>query len=130
MSHTADIRIEAWAPSRELCVAEAVAAMVESFADLTGHEPSGAVEVLVDSGSDEDLLIDVLDEVIYLVETAGQLPVAAHVERHGGGLRVRFEMADAELAEPVGAAPKAVALHDLRFGADRTGWSCAVTLVV
>ncbi|HEV8559398.1 MAG TPA: archease [Actinophytocola sp.] len=31
--HTADIRIEAWAPTREACLGEAVAALVESFAD-------------------------------------------------------------------------------------------------
>jgi SHS2 domain-containing protein len=133
MPHTADVRIEAWAPSRERCVAEAVAAMVESFADLRGRAATGAVEVHFDPGSDEDLLIDVLEEVIYLLETVGELPVRAEVSPtgpDGDGLRVRFQTADAELAEPVGAAPKAVALHDLRFGPNHVGWFCAVTLDV
>ncbi|SCE66445.1 Archease protein family (MTH1598/TM1083) [Micromonospora haikouensis] len=44
VAHTADVRIEAWAPDREGCVAEAVAAMVETFADTTGAvELVGAV---------------------------------------------------------------------------------------
>lgn len=128
--HTADIRIEAWAATRERCIAEAVTAMVESFADLAGGQPTGVVDALIDPGTDEDLLVDVLNEVIYLVDTAGQIPVSVEVAVLEGGLRVRFRMTDAEQVEPVGAAPKAVALHDLRFAADASGWSCAVTLDV
>lgn len=102
--------------------------MVDGFADLAGSEARGAVELRVHPGSDEDLLIDVLDEVIYLVETAGQVPVATHIEPDEGGLRVWFELTDAELAEPRGLAPKAISLHDLRFVRDSSGWSCGVTL--
>lgn len=130
MPHTADIRIEAWAGSREQCIAEAVRAMVESFADVTGSVQTGTTEALIDPGTDEDMLVDVLDEVIYLVETAGLLPVGVEVEPLEAGLRVRFQMTDADLVEPVGAAPKAVALHDLRFAPGPSGWSCAVTLDV
>ena len=32
MPHTADARIEAWAPTREQCVAEAITALVAGFA--------------------------------------------------------------------------------------------------
>jgi SHS2 domain-containing protein len=130
VAHTADIRIEAWAPSRERCVAEAVTAMVESFAETSASHPTDLVEVLVDPGTDEDLLVDVLNEVIYLVETAGQVPVGVDVEALESGLRVRFRMTDADLIEPVGAAPRAVSLHDLRFTPGPAGWSCAVTLDV
>jgi SHS2 domain-containing protein len=134
VSGTDEIRIEAWAASRELCVAEAVSAVVESFADLgdltdfTGGGAEAPVELLLDPGSDEDLLIDVLEEVIYLVEVAGQVPLATQVEAAGAGLRVRFDVTDAGLAEPLGNVPKVVSFHDLRFGAARTGWACAVTL--
>lgn len=37
--HTADLRIEAWAPTAELCIAEAVRAMVWGFADLPMAAP-------------------------------------------------------------------------------------------
>jgi SHS2 domain-containing protein len=128
--HTADIRIEAWAPTREQCLAEAVRALVDGFADTTGSPHTGTVEALIDPGTDEDLLLDVLNEVIYRLETGGQIPLAAEVEPLTTGLRVRFRMTDTDRAEPVGAAPKAVSLHDLRFTDDGGQWSCAATIDV
>ncbi|HEY8472518.1 MAG TPA: archease [Natronosporangium sp.] len=128
--HTADIRIEAWAATREECIAEAVVALVESFADTTGAEPTGTVEALIDPGTDEDLLVDVLNEVIYQLDTGGQVPLAARVKALPSGLRVKFTMTDVDQVEPVGATPKAVSLHDLRFTGDAAGWSCTVTLDV
>ena len=131
MPHTADIRIEAWAPTREECLAEAVAATVESFADTTGCRPTATTEALIDPGTDEDILLDVLNEVIYQVETTGQVPLRADVESlTAGGVRVRFEMTGADRVEPVGAAPKAVSLHGLQFTSDGARWSCSVILDV
>ncbi len=37
--HTADLRIEAWSPSREGCIGEAVRGTVESFLDTSGARP-------------------------------------------------------------------------------------------
>jgi SHS2 domain-containing protein len=128
--HTADLRIEAWAPTREQCLAEAVTALVAGFADITGSRPTGTVEILLDPGPDEDLLCQVLDEVIYRLETAGQVPLDTRAEALDHGLRVRFRMTDADRVEPVGAAPKAVSLHDLRFGPDGGQWSGTVTIDV
>lgn len=34
MPHTADLRIEAWAPTRDGCIRQAVLGTVESFLDL------------------------------------------------------------------------------------------------
>lgn len=135
--HTADVRIEAWAESREECLAEAVAATVASFVDTTDARNAATTEVLVGAGTDEDLLLDLLNEVVYRVDTTGQVPLHTEVEARDGGVRVRFAMADADKTdevESIGAAPKAVSLHDLRFGRDGTHhgapWSCSVTLDV
>jgi SHS2 domain-containing protein len=130
--HTADARIEAWAPTRERCVAEAVAALVETCADVSRARPVATEEFQVPAGPDEDMLVAVLDRVVYLIDTAGQLPVRADVSASGGGFGVRLEMADADAdaVEVTGAAPKAVSLHELRFAADPAGWSCAVTVDV
>lgn len=129
--HTADVRIEAWAPTREQCVAEAVAALVAAFAHVTGDEPTDTVDFTVEAGADEDMLAAVLDEVIYRLDTTGQLPVDAQVRAADGDLRVQLRMTDVDRVDIVGAAPKAVSFHDLRFAPEAGGsWSCGVTLDV
>lgn len=130
MPHTADVRIEAWAPSREHCIAEAVAAVVDSFAAVAEPAGTDGVEFAIEPGVDEDLLVGVLDEVIYRLDTAGQVPVEAAVQAADGGLRVRLSVTDSERVDLVGAVPKAVSLHELRFAQEAGGWSCAVTLDV
>ncbi|MEV6812756.1 archease [Micromonospora sp. NPDC051296] len=129
--HTADVRIEAWAPDREGCVAEAVAALVESFTDAAGARPAAEREFHAPAAGDEDLLVGVLDEVIFRLETADELPLSTEVADDGaGGLLVRWRTTASGEVELTGAVPKAVSLHELRFGGDGTGWSCAVTLDV
>jgi SHS2 domain-containing protein len=130
--HTADVRIEAWAPTREECVERAVVAMVDGFVELPG-EPAGAVEARfrVPSAADPDLLTRVLDEVIYRMDTAGEVPVGVAVAAApDGGLAVRLRVVDAGQVQVVGAVPKAVSLHELRFGPDQDGWSCRFTVDV
>lgn len=129
--HTADVRIEAWAPTREECVSEAVTALVETFTDSAGARPGPSREHETPPGTDEDLLVNVLDEVIFRMDTADELPLTTEVTDDGrGGLRVRWRMTDTGAVELIGAVPKAVSLHELRFGRDGGGWSCAVTLDV
>lgn len=128
--HTADIRIEAWAGSREECLAEAVHALVAGFVDLTGCPHTATVEALIDAGAGEDQLLDVLNEVIYRLETAGQVPLAVRVEPLVPGLRLQFSMTDIVHAEPTGAAPKAVSLHDLQLADEGTQWTATATVDV
>ncbi|MFG2057474.1 archease [Micromonospora sp. NPDC048930] len=129
--HTADVRIEAWAPDREGCVAEAVAAMVDGFVDATGVAAEAETEHRVPPGDDADLLVGVLDEVIFRLDTRGDVPLETEVRpAEDGGLLVRWQVVGADAVEAVGAVPKAVSLHELRFGPDEAGWSCAVTLDV
>ncbi|TCC00217.1 archease [Micromonospora zingiberis] len=128
--HTADVRIEAWAPDRAGCLAEAVRAMVESFADLARARPRADREFHPAPATDEDLLVTVLDEVIFRMETADELPVTTEVAQDVGGLRVHWAVTRTGEVELIGAVPKAVSLHELRFGGGHAGWSCAVTLDV
>ncbi|TYC05490.1 archease [Micromonospora sp. WP24] len=129
--HTADVRIEAWAPTREECVAESVTALVETFTDTAGARPGPDREYEAPPAHDEDLLVSVLDEVIFRMETADELPLTTEVADDGrGGLRVRWRVTHTDAVELIGAVPKAVSLHELRFGPDEAGWSCAVTLDV
>lgn len=128
--HTADIRVEAWGPSREACIAEAVFAMVAAFADTSAVHPDNAHECWLAQNSDEDLLVAVLDEVIYLVDTEQRVPVDVELEPSGDGVDVRFATVDAVATPQVGAIPKGVSLHGLRIGSLAGGWSCAVIVDV
>jgi SHS2 domain-containing protein len=44
MPHPADLRIEAWGPTREDCLAEAVLGLVDSFAVVAGRPLPGRAE--------------------------------------------------------------------------------------
>jgi phage shock protein A len=130
--HTADLRIEAWAPTREECLAEAVRGLVDSFAVVAGRPPSGRVRRHMTARLDEDLLVAVIDEVIYRLDADGQIPVSVTVRRApDGGVVVFFALVPVAEAKITGAAPKAASLHDLRCAPDAAGrWSCAVTVDV
>lgn len=132
MAHTADVRVEAWARTREECLAEAVQGVVASFVEVVGEPSPGGErrDLRLESGTDEDLLVELLDEVIYLLDTTGRVPVDVNVTLSDGGVTVALVMADVRSLRQVGAVPKAASWHELRFGHDEGGWSCSVTLDV
>jgi SHS2 domain-containing protein len=111
-------------------MAEAVLGAVETFLDVTAAHPTTSRSCQLAAESDEDLLVAVLDEVIYLLDTANEIPVDVEVDAVDGGVDVRFAMVGAASVPQVGAVPKAVSLNDLRFGPGPSGWSCSVTLDV
>ena len=129
--HTADLRIEAWAPSRDGCIRQAVFGTVESFLDISSARPHRSLSRRLTAGSDDDLLVAVLEEVIFLLDTVGEAPVDLDLKGGGGGAaEVNFAMVDARTLPQVGAVPKAVSLNDLRLSHDDHGWRCLVTLDV
>ena len=128
--HTADMRITAWAATREECVVEAVRAVLDGFLTPTGSGPVRTVTFQATGPTDADLLASVLDEMIYLLDVTGEVPVAVGVAPPAEGLRVRFGLAPLSPDRVVGAAPKAVTLHELEFGRTDGHWRCTVTLDV
>ncbi|WP_031509206.1 archease [Streptomyces megasporus] len=128
--HTADVRVEAWAPTREECLAHAVRGACESFLDLTDAVAVRRRDVEVRADADEDLLVALLDEVVYRLDADGEVPVGVELEPVPGGLRTELHMADADTLPVTGAAPKAVTLHGLRLADGPDGWTCSVTLDV
>jgi protein archease len=130
--HTADLRIEAWGPTREDCIAEAVRGLVESFAQVSAAGSQRAGERHLTADSDADLLAAAVDEVIYCVDAEGQIPAEVVVSRTAdGGIDLTMRTVMASAAELVGAAPKAAAMSGLTCAADPSGrWSCGVTIDV
>lgn len=131
IEHTADMALEAWAPTRTECLAEAVSALVGSFVDLATATPSESFAVTFPPTDDEDLLVRLLDEVIYLIDVFGRVPLDAEVEdARDGGLIVHFATATAQRVDVTGAVPKAISRHELWFGYAAGHWQAAVTVDV
>lgn len=130
--HTADLRIEAWAQTREECMAEAVRGLVGSFAVAAGRRPYRRASCTMAARSDEDLLVAIMDEVIYRLDVDGEIPVSVAVRPAAeGGVAVSFALVPVAETEITGAVPKAASLHELRCAPDPAGgWSCAVTVDV
>ena len=129
--HTADLRLEAWAPSRQECLAEALRGLVESFADVTGAPVQRITERTVLAATDADMLAMAGEEIIYLLDAEGQIPVNLQVRSRTGGVVLVLELAAADSVEITGAVPKAVSLHGLRCQPDRGGrWSASMTVDV
>ena len=71
---------------------------------------------------DDDLLVAVLEEVIYLLDTDAEAPVDLDMKGADGGVDVTFTMVDASTLPQVGAVPKAVSLNELRLSHGQHGW--------
>ncbi|AZM58571.1 MULTISPECIES: archease [unclassified Streptomyces] len=123
-----EVRIEAWAASREHCLAEAVSAMVESFADVSGVRPTGVGRIRLGAASDDDLLAALLDEILYRLDVYGQVPVDVEADEAEGGLDVRLAVAGLSQVRLTGATPAAVTWEDLHVTPGPCGWSCAITM--
>ena len=130
--HTADLRIEAWGPTREDCIAEAVRGLAESFADVSEAAHQRVIERHLGADSDADLLASAVEEVIYHLDTGGAIPAEVEVGRAAdGGIDLMLRVVDAAAVEIIGAAPKAASLSGLTCAPDASGrWLCAVTIDV
>jgi SHS2 domain-containing protein len=130
LPHTADVRIEAWGRNREECLIEVLCGLVESFADVSGVRARTVEYVQLPAGTDEDLLLGLLGEVIARLDVEGRVPVDAEAEVIDGEVGVRLAMADLDDVPIVAAPPKAVPLHQLHFAPGPAGWSCHVIVDV
>jgi SHS2 domain-containing protein len=131
-AHTADVILEAWGPDLAACCEEAVAALVETYADRQSTDPastrSAGVHVAhLASAPDDELLLAVLDEVIFVLDTSGAVPVAAEVRRgEPDGLDVELCLADPAHVEPTGSVPKAISRSELVVERTPDGVRCQV----
>ncbi len=115
MPHTADVILEAWGPDLASCCEEAVAALVGTFVARTEGGIVGEHRTRLSSEPEESLLLDVLEEVIFTLDTAEEVPVGADIRStHDGGLDVVLRLAERTTLEATGAVPKAVSRSGLR----------------
>jgi SHS2 domain-containing protein len=114
LPHTADVIIDAWAPSLAACYEEAVTGLIETYANP--REAVAITEQAVDvaSAPADEMLLQLLDEVIYAIDVADGVPIRARIRADiDGGLHARLALADPDSIEPVGAVPKAISRSGL-----------------
>ncbi|MGZ6954883.1 MAG: archease [Acidimicrobiia bacterium] len=129
-AHTADAVIEAWGPTAAACYEEAAAAFVDVFAD-TDARPTGSAEPFaVGPGQPEDLLVLLLEEVLFYADAQGHVPTRTEVEVRGDRLVGKFTTVEIEQLDIIGAIPKGVSYSDLEFGPTANGWHCRATVDV
>jgi SHS2 domain-containing protein len=128
LPHPADITIEAWGPTRETCLAEAVIGLAASFADFSDAPTAQTVVSDLTATNDGDRLVATLDELIYLLDTQGLIPVSADVDIGPQALRLTMQMASMADVQLIGAAPKAVAFSGLEFSQSGNEWRCRATI--
>lgn len=123
--HTADLILEAWGPDLASCCEEAVAALVVTFADAAGAEVAGRREVHLPPAEDESLLLDVLDEVIFTLDTEVTVPIGACVTAAAdGGVDLVLPLADRDDVRATGAVPKAISRSELGVATVPEGVRC------
>jgi SHS2 domain-containing protein len=131
VDHTADTALEAWGPTRAECFALAVQGLVSSFADIAGARPQTRHEIRVDARTDEDVLVDLLDEVIYVLDVHGAVPVGGTLrDEHDGSISGHLDLTPVADVRHAGAAPKATTYHGLEVTRSEDLWRCRVTVDV
>jgi SHS2 domain-containing protein len=126
LPHTADVIIEAWGPDFPSCCEEAVSALL----GLCIGGPSATVNdrhgFIVTGGQADTMLLELLDEVLFVLDTEPAVPVRASVRSGpGGGLEVELALAERDTIEPVGAVPKAVSWSGLAVNDVEGGVRCS-----
>lgn len=129
--HTADLIIEAWAPTRLECIEEAVRALVDAFAGVAEGAATEPFPIEFEQNGDEALLVSLLEEVIYMIDVLGGIPanVVLH-ETEDGRVAGFIDVAPLGAVETYGSLPKGVSLNDLSFSHDREQWRCRATIDV
>ncbi len=125
--HTADVGANLEAPTREGVFEQAVRAFTDAVTPLGGVEPAREREIEVTAESLEELMIEWLEEHLFLFEVEEWLTRRAEVsldEEDGGWrlrARVRGESYDPE-RHPVKVLVKGITFHQLTVEPRDDGW--------
>jgi SHS2 domain-containing protein len=127
VTHQSDIELEAWAPTCERCLTEAVDALADCFVVPPRPQPSELVEWTHLDNDPENLLGYLLDWVVYHRRVFGRVPVTTDIER-SSEWDLRFETADIDGSAPTEHAPESIYVRGISVRSEPDGWHCQATL--
>jgi SHS2 domain-containing protein len=123
--------VEAWAPTRVACLEEVGRGLVDTFADVSGVRAEGSHPISIAAMDDEESVVTLLDEIVYLLDAEGVVPVEIELEAgQAGAITGRFLTAPVGRIVTVGAPPKGVSRSDLFIGRERGWWVCRIEIDV
>jgi len=125
IDHTSELELRIEAPTEEDVFADALAA----FAELAGRSAGSDDRRTIELEADERglLLVDWLNELVYLADSDGFEPAALEELRLGDG---RLSATVAGRRGRPRPLVKAVSLHGLRYTREDDGWQARVVLDV
>lgn len=131
LSHTADVGLVAEAPDLAGLFSEAARAVAAIVLDADPPEP-GADSEPVDVSADDlaGLLVELLQECLYLYEVRGALVVGARLSVTEAPPRASGQLLTAAGLAPAGPMVKAVTYHQLRVERAGDRWRAEVYLDV
>lgn len=121
LEHTADAMVEAYGKGLGERFGNVAYAMFDLITDASKIEPKGELKITLDAGSREQLLVDFLQELLFLHDTEDLVLGKFEVTTDGKKLEalVWGEKFD-EKKHPKRAVVKAITYHKLEFN-DRNG---------
>jgi len=116
LEHTADALVEVHGKTLDERFANAAYAMFDLITDVTKVQPKGELRVVLESDSREQLLVDFLQELLFVHDTEGLVFSEFDVKTDGRRLEasVRGERFD-ETKHPKRSLVKGVTYHRLEF---------------
>lgn len=124
-----DLVIDVEGPDLMACLRAAVAGFAASIADVPAATVAAAVDLHVEGGSPEALLVNLLDEAIVLLDAGGQLTVGVDGRVDAAGsLWATLRVVDLGAVEVHGEPPKAATWHDVDLRQEGDRWSGRIML--
>lgn len=121
-THAGDVAIEAWAPSRGGCLEELVRGVVETFADTRNATATRELPFQAGAARDEDLVLAVLDDVYFLLDSDGFVVVDIALNEEDGKLNGTYFVAPFDAVVQSGSAPRGILRSDVKFALDGQTW--------
>jgi SHS2 domain-containing protein len=120
LEHTADAMVEAYGKTLDERFANAAYALFDQITDVTKIRPTGEIRLDLKADSREQLLVDFLQELLFLHDAENLVFGQFAVETDGKDLvaHIKGEMFD-EVRHPKRSVVKGVTYHKLEFDDNR-----------
>lgn len=128
LEHTADIGFRARAATWPDLLAQAAEALTAIYPDASQARPVQRWPITVHGEDRDDLLVNWLNEVLYLIDGAGVAPCRFHAQVDGATATGAAWGEPRSGAHPARLIVKGVTYHQLRISESAAGWECEVFL--